>query len=101
MYIVLGEQVAQSLRENFTVLELETFKVKDEDLTAFCVVDQVPVTELPQLESLKNLHQTFVDEYNKKNYNFCLDAATHLMGKFNGELDSFYQEIINKINNNT
>jgi len=98
MQIVLGKQVADRLRENYTVLELETFVVKGEAVTAYCVVDQIPIMELASLENHKELHQTFMDEYNKGNYRFCVDAVEHLKGRFNGDLDSFYDILIARLN---
>lgn len=87
----------KNLEKNYTVLELETFKKDDKEVTAFCVLNEVSVTELPSLEKTKQLHNTFILEYKKGNYKFCLDAVEHLRGKFNGELDSFYDTIIEKI----
>jgi hypothetical protein len=101
MQIVLGKHVADRLRENYTVLELETFSVKNETVTAYCVVDQVPVLELATLENFKELHQQFIDNYNKGDFNFCRSAAEHLKGKFNGDLDSFYDILIARIDKST
>ena len=97
MHIILGSEVAEKLKENYTVLELETFDKDDRKITAYCVVDQVPIMELPNLEAYKNLHSEFVKNYYKGDYNFCKDAAEHLMGKFNGDLDSFYEVILEKM----
>jgi hypothetical protein len=36
------------------------------------------------------LHENLIEELKKENYKFCLDAIDHLLGKFGGELDSFY-----------
>lgn len=98
MNIILGNEPADRLRENYTVLELETFTKQDGgQITAYCVVEQIPLNELSMLEQNKLLHESFVREFNNKNYKFCEDAAEHLMGKFNGELDSFYLEILQRI----
>ena len=98
MNIILGKEAADKLKENYTVLELETFTTQDGNITtAYCVVETVPISELPLVTHNKQLHDNFVKEYNNKNYKFCLDAVEHLLGKFNGELDSFYLEIISRI----
>lgn len=96
MHIIVGNEAAEKLKENYTVLELETFNKNGESITAFCVVDQVPIMELPLLESHKQLHADFLVEYVKGNFDFCREAATHLKGKFNGDLDSFYDELLNR-----
>lgn len=97
MYIIVGTEAAEKLKENYTVLELETHEKDGQNVTAFCVVDQIPIAELPQLDQHKNLHAEFVAQYRKGNYKFCQDAAEHLMGKFNGELDSFYQILMSRL----
>ena len=95
MHIVVGTEAADALRENYTVLELETFPGGK----AYCIVsaENMPVLELPDLEKYKSLHAEFIREYNNKNYKFCLDLAEHLKGRFGGELDSFYDIIVDRI----
>jgi len=99
MHIILGEEAAERLKENYTVLELETFERNGEKIPSYCVIDAdaLPVLELPTLEQYKFLHSEFIKEYYKNNYKFCIDAAEHLRGKFGGELDSFYDEILARI----
>jgi hypothetical protein len=97
MQIILGQEAADALSGNYTVLELETFIKDGQEIKAFCVVTNVPVMELTELEPYKALHSMFVKEYYNGNYEFCLDAAQKLKGRFSGELDSFYDEIINRI----
>lgn len=98
MNIIIGEVAAEHLRENYTVLELETFTVGENKIKTYCVVNNMPIDELSALEQYKTLHQKMIDEYNAGNYNFCTDAISHLTGKFGGELDTFYSTILDKIN---
>jgi hypothetical protein len=97
MNIILGSEPAEKLQENYTVLELESFIKDGKEITAYCIVDQVPIMELPLLEHHKKLHLEFLTEYKKSNYIFCVEAASHLKGKFNGELDSFYDELLTRL----
>lgn len=97
MQIILGQEAADALKNNYTILELETFFKEGKEVKAFCVVNNVPVMELPELEQYKLLHEMFIKEYYKGNYPFCLETATQLRGKFSGELDSFYDEIVSRI----
>lgn len=99
MYIVWDKKVVEQLQKNYTVLELETFHNDNKEITAFCVLNEVPISELPNLENSKQLHQAFITEYKKGNSKFCLDAIEFLKGRFNGELDSFYDTVIKKISN--
>lgn len=97
MQIILGSEAAEKLKENYTVLELETFHHNGQDITAFCVVNEVPIMELPQLENLRQLHADYIREFKAGNYVYCLNAVEHLKGKFNGDLDSFYDIITERI----
>ena len=98
MNIIIGKEAADKLKDNYIILELETFtKPNGEVITAYCVVETVSLTEMPLVANNKQLHESFIREYNNKNYKFCEDALEHLLGKFNGELDSFYLEIIKRI----
>jgi len=97
MNIIIGETAAQQLKQNYTILELETFTTTNGPVKTFCVVENIPIMELMNLESYKKLHQRLIDEYYKKNYKFCVDAIEHLTGKFGGELDTFYSTILDRI----
>ena len=39
-----------------------------------------------------------IDEYNSGYHEFCIDLIAELLGKFGGELDTFYHTILDKIN---
>lgn len=97
MNIIVGTEAAEKLKENYTVLELETFSRGDDKITAYCVVNEIPIMELSDLEQYKQLHADFVKEYYAGNFSFCINAAEHLKGRFNGELDSFYDIILERI----
>jgi hypothetical protein len=105
MQIIWNREAAESLRTNQTVLELETFPVGEQTITAYCVIPAERVfPDIARLEDLKQLHQSFISAFNEKNYQLCQDIAPELIGRFGGELDSFYEEILKKINaltNNT
>jgi hypothetical protein len=53
--------------------------------------------EMATLENLKNLHANLVSNYKKKDWNFCEQAIEQLIGKWNGEMDSFYAELSARI----
>lgn len=94
----MGREVAEHLKINYTVLELETFESNNGPVTTFCVVNEVPVAELPMLEYNKQLHAEFLKEYQAGNFNNCTVIAEGLKGKFNGDLDSFYEVLLDRIN---
>ena len=99
MQIIWNQEAAERLQSNQTVLELETFLVKDRAITAYCVVPAEKIfPEITRLDNIKELHQAFVDAFNNKNYQLCQDLAPELIGRFGVELDTFYQTILDKIN---
>ncbi len=97
MHIVYGKEQADRLREKYTVLELDTVKVEevDKNLTLFAVVDteKLGVIDLPQLAQWVKLHEDLIRNLKKKDKNFCLQAVEHLLGKFGGDIDSFYEHV--------
>ena len=99
MYIIVGTERASVLRDTHTVLSLEKMIIQGVEDRAYCVVpgEVVNFMEIPQLKQHIDLHEQFVTEYEKGNYQYCRDAAEHLYGKFGGELDSFYDEILKRI----
>ena len=99
MQIIWDSVAAQQLRSNHTVLELETFCVNGENVTAYCVVPAEKVfPDITRLPTLTELHNGFITAFNEKNYQLCREIAPNLIGCFAGELDSFYQAILDKIN---
>lgn len=99
MQIVWDPVAIEKLKNSHTVLELETFDVKGTPVTTYCVVPaEKLLEELVQLDSHKTLHAEFLTAYNSKNYQLCNNIASVLRGKFGGELDSFYDEILCRIN---
>ena len=99
MQLVWDQEVVEKLKNSHTVLELETFEVKGKPVTVYCVVpaEKIGLDGFSKLDSLKELHSAFIKAYNEKNYKICQDAAEHLIGAFSGEVDSFYEEILNRI----
>jgi hypothetical protein len=89
---------ATNIDEKYIVLDLDTFSLPDGSLhTACCVVENIPVAELPITQSLKELHVNLIHNYGQRDWNYCEQAIEHLMGKWSGEVDSFYQELNTRI----
>ena len=97
MQIIFSREVAEELKDKFTILELETFDVDGKMLETFCVVpaDKISLAEYVTLGRSIDLHAQLVEAIKQKDYSFCKEAIPELVGKFGGELDSFY-EIINE-----
>lgn len=99
MNIILGDVAKQNISSNYVVLELDRIKIigLTDPITAYCVVESVPIGEIFTLEKYQDLHANLMKEYYKGNYDYCEDAISYLIGKWNGELDSFYHTLISRI----
>ena len=99
MNIIFGTESVELLEGRYTVLELDTFVLRptNEVVTAYCLVETIPIEEMAAIESLKDLHLNLMAEYRKRNWHYCEDAIAHLIGKWGGELDSFYGELLQRI----
>lgn len=98
MNIIFGD--AHKLVPNsFTVLELDTFRIAPSNdlVSTWCVVEKVPLEEFPTLANYTKIHADLISQYRSQNWQFCLEAIAHLLGKFNGELDSFYNDLHHRI----
>ena len=80
--------------QKYTVLDLDTFNLPDGSIhTACCIIENIPIDELPITDNLKELHVNLILNYGQKNWNYCEQAIEHLLGKWSGEVDSFYNEL--------
>ena len=90
---------ATNIDEKYIVLDLDTFSLPDGSVhTACCVIENIPIAELPIIDRLKELHVNLLNNYGQRNWNYCEQAIEQLMGKWGGELDSFYVELLKRIN---
>jgi hypothetical protein len=99
MQLIFCKDNAEQLREKYTVLELETVEKDGVTLEVFCVIpaDKLGIPDLPQLDQWTKLHNEFLKGYHDKQYNYCRQCIDHLRGKFGGEVDTFYDEILRRI----
>jgi len=101
MHIIFGEEKAQALKGKYTILELDAFTFVPSGLesTAYAIVETIPIQDLPNLQFHQDLHQNLMENYRKRDWNFCEQAIENLVGCFGGELDTFYTELQSRINN--
>lgn len=95
---IIFDQPPEEISEKFVVLELDTFNNNERSVTAYCVVEQVPLHDFPTLPAYVETHHNLMQEYKKQNWEYCLCAIKELSGKWNGELDSFYENLEQRIN---
>lgn len=101
MHIILGDQITKEITDKYIVLELDNFQIagRDHAVSAYCLVENVPIAELPQVDQFRDLHANLIQNYRLGNWKFCKDALEHLEGRWNGEVDSFYDELSTRISN--
>lgn len=99
MNIIFGDEQAQTLSKKYTVLELDTFQLGPQGplVKAYCTVETVPLEELAILDNIKQQHRDLLINYSLKNWPDCLKGIAELKGCWRGELDTFYQDLENRI----
>ena len=97
MNIIFGRDQAALLSERYTVPELDTVRINGTELTAFCVVESIPIMNMPKIDSMKNLHENLLVEYRKRNWNYCEHALEHLTGFWGQDLDTFYDNLRRRV----
>lgn len=99
MNIILGDDQAQPLAEKYTVLSLDSFKIANnpQPIRSFCVIENMPLTEMAECDNYRELHENLIINYGRRNWNYCEQAIGHLMGRWNRELDSFYADLLARI----
>ena len=97
MHIIFDND--QGLDEKYTVLELDTFRFSNlqAERTAYCIIENIPFEEMPAVQTFKELHATLMTEYRNRRWGECDKIIAQLIGKWGGELDTFYAELRSRI----
>ena len=92
MHIIFGKDQAELMSNKYTVLELDTFQFGQNGpvTTAYCTVETIPIAELANLPNTAAQHEHLIINYRLRNWADCQTGIAQLMGKWRGELDSFY-----------
>lgn len=100
MNIILGNDNLDTISTRYTVLPLDKIRVaKSPDaIQSYCLIENLPIGEMFHLDNWINLHKNLMINYERRNWLYCVQAIEHLKGKWNGELDSFYDHLESRIN---
>lgn len=100
MNIVFAGAELEELRTKYTVLELDTFKFLPSGhlATSYALIDSVPINEIHRISEFSDLHHNLMQNFKKRNWKYCEDAIEHLISAWNGELQSFYENLLERIN---
>jgi hypothetical protein len=95
MNIIFDTENIETIKQNNVVLELDTFYFAqlDKTATAYCVIDNIKITDFDKIEQNQKLHAELVSAFKRKDFKLCQDLLEHLIGAFGGEVDSFYLEL--------
>jgi hypothetical protein len=98
MNIIFGDAL-DSLPNNYTVLELDTFVLPPDGATrtSYCVIEKLPLSDFPLMEAYIKVHTDMMQAYRDQNWDYCLHAINGLTGRWNGELDSFYTNLQQRV----
>lgn len=98
MHIIFGDTINQ-LPDSYTILELDTFRVQstDELVTAYCVIEVIPLAEFPKADAHKKIHEDLIQAYKNRHWTYCEQAIEGLTGKWNGDLDTFYSDLLQRV----
>lgn len=97
MNIIFGDAVKE-IPDRFIILELDTFRGPNNQLqTAYCMVETIPLLEFATLENYKKIHADLVKYYREQQWDYCEHAIEGLMGHWNGELDTFYTDLLSRV----
>lgn len=96
---IIFDDVASALSDKHILLELDTFVDTEtgQSRKAYCIIENMPLAEFPVIESYVLAHQNMIDAYHRGDWEYCRHALSGLTGKWNGEIDSFYQVLSQRI----
>lgn len=100
MNIIIGIENISQVKDKHIVLPLDTF-ITDKignTVTAYCVIENVPIDELPSVEHNTKMHNELLQFYADKRWDDCSTILDHLLGCWGGEVDSFYSNLRGRIN---
>ena len=101
MNIIFDDAVdIATLPNSYTLLELDTFRFPNgATRTAYALLDGLALSDLATLESWKNIHNDIIRYYRQGHWNYCEQALEGIMGKWNGQLDTFYVDLLARVHN--
>ena len=100
MNIIFGKAQVEALPENkFIVLELDQIRYGEHGRpdSAYCIVEHVPIVELPDVEHNAKLHKQLILSYRQREWQNCYNLIEGLRCKWGGELDSFYTDLYQRV----
>lgn len=99
MNIIFGKEQADAVKDKYPVLELDLIQIGESGpvVTAYCAVENIPLEEIVNIVDTRAQHDTLIESYRNQQWDKALQLIDQLTGCWGGELDTFYQELENRI----
>jgi hypothetical protein len=98
MNIIIDTQITPEIREKYLLLELDTFRVSDHDThRAWCLVEPQDPDDMVQVLQFVDLHSNLMPSYRQRYWDYVEEAIGHLQGRWNHQLDSFYSDLLARV----
>jgi hypothetical protein len=96
MQIIFEENLVETLRQRYILLELDTIiqPAMTKPITLHALIENIDFLQLEKFEQQVQEHQQMVKEYKGSNWLKSQEMAHDLKGSWHGELDEFYQLVI-------
>jgi hypothetical protein len=101
MYVIPGKEAAETLSDRYVVIELDAVRIKgtDEVTPIYTVLETEKIfLKLEQIENAIKMHNEMREFYKARNWDAAETAITWLKTQFNQELNSYYDIILDRIN---
>lgn len=99
MNIIFGDvSNIDELKQKYIVLELDSirYSVNDPPRQAYCLIEP-SINDLVGCDQYIDLHTNLIHYFKKRQWEYCQKALEHLQGKWQGQLDSFYQDLQKRV----
>ena len=102
MQIIFDEKLVPTLRQRYVVLELDTVMQPEmtSPITLYALIENIGIEVLPNLIGLMQQHEIMVRHYKKSEWEEAIFNANELKGNWRGEVDEFYDMVIETCNKN-
>jgi len=99
MNIIFEDSITDEINKKYTLLPLDKIYSLELDCvrTAYCALSNISIAELMTLENYVDLHRNMINNYYNRNWSFCEQALEHLIGHWNGEVDTFYNHFAHRV----
>ena len=101
MYVIPGKEAADTLADRYVVIELDAVRIKgtEEVTPIYTILETEKIfLKLEQIDNAVKMHNEMRDFYKAKNWAAAETAITWLKTQFGGELNSYYDIILDRIN---